>query len=257
MNDLLNGIQSLLDQWLQQSEGVVQTLVDECQQGQLESMVKIGQILEVGQWLADEYTLEWDEDLGSWEEEALKCHNLSATYQASVITDGTASDGTKLHSDILLGAQADFSAMTANPGTPVSTELTVDYIEGFWSGICTPNSGTAELALDVDWVLPNLGSAFGNSLKSIKVYVKFVEQVDIDCSANRFEFSANAQAPFHGGALERLNKDRESAYGWEFEIEYKPGGGAAGHFEEANDKLTWPHGTYNLWQIITVCQGSC
>jgi hypothetical protein len=95
------------------------------------------------------------------------------------------------------------------------------------------------------------------------VYVKIIEPVYIDCSPSGFEISADAQEPFHGGALVRLNEDRVVRGGqfdgyWKFELKYDdPGGGVIAQFMEGFEEenplvIPFSDGTYTLRQLVTV-----
>ncbi len=104
-----------------------------------------------------------------------------------------------------------------------------------------------------------------STINSIIVFVSINEPVYIDCSPAGFTLDADAQFPFHGGALEKLNNHRVGRNGfWEFELEYDPdgpeevapGGGVIAQFEEGPENITFPDGEYKIWQLVSLYQNT-
>lgn len=248
LTDVLNEMQSLVDQWFEQSDGVLQDLVEQCVQGEIEVIPRVKLIRHVGRWLVRLFSLEREEVLKNWDELLGICFEWGMTWQANVVTTGS-----DFFSDISVGSEVHYS-----DGSTFEKQetLEVEYVDGFFEGICEVTPGVVSLALKILWIGSTEYYSADRSITSITAYVRIDDPVYIDCSPAGFDISADAQKPFHGGALETLNADRVGRDGWEFDLEYDPGGGVIAQFEEGPKNLTWSEGEYKLWQLLTLYQST-
>ena len=247
--DVVIKFQNLVGQWHQQSDRLMQEYANKCIQGEIENANKVSLITQVGYFFNYNFGWIWREDFTNWSDVESTCKSVGVSYQANVVTTGT-----DFFSDISIGIEDQClgSSCSYDP-----LELEVEYIDGFWLDTCVPTSGTAKLKLDIFWEGLNLGNDNLDYINSITVYVSIIDPVYIDCSPAGFELTADAQYPFHGGALEQVNQHRVNGDGrWEFELEYDPGGGVVAQFEEGPEKMTFPDGEYELWQLISLYQNT-
>jgi hypothetical protein len=252
---LLDELQAILDLWFKQTTAVVEALTEKCLDGELKEFIKISQIIEVGKSLAGYLGLEKEEEFKIWEDLANSCLNFTITWQANVVTRGTAPGLGDFFSDISVGSEGH----SPQPGSSfvIMHELEVEYIDGFWHDKCVTQSGEVVLMLDIDWDTPNFGSSIGISLNSITAYVTITNPVFIDCTAAPIwaQYNADAQAPFHGAALDELNKERVEDGHWKFELVYNPGSGLVAQFEEGFEEpitLDFPSGKYEFSQLVSL-----
>lgn len=268
LTDILGEMQGLIDQWFQQSEGVVQALADKCVQGEIEVFPRIRLIREVGSWINKRLKLEREEEFNNWASAQTECFNLGVTWQANVVTTSN-----NFFSDISVGSQVptgdvEVTVSSTDPPTFIvskiqQTPLEVEYIDGFWHINCVGAPGVVELGFAIVWQTADDYFQATDFISSISGYVSIREPVDIDCSPAGINVTAKAQEPFHGGALDELNKGRvgvgtvDLGEGlWEFKLKYNPGGGEIARFEEGPKNLSFPDGEYKLWQLISIYQGT-
>jgi hypothetical protein len=251
LTDTLNAMQGLIDQWFQQSDGVMQGLAAKCVQGEIEMAPRMNLIVKIGNWMHFHLSLDRAEVLSDWSDEMVSCVSFEITWQANVVTTGG-----DFSSDISVGS--DFSSAALMPGViKERTALEVEYIEGTFADICVSKPGVVELG--VFFALEGSTEFYSAEvyIDNITLYVSIVDQIYIDCAPAGYEITAEAQKPFHGGALEVLNEHRLGESGsWEFEVEYDPGGGIIAQFEEGPESLSWSEGKYELWQLLTLYQGT-
>ena len=245
--DLTREMQNLIDQWFQQSDGLMQGYSEKCIQGEIEYAHKVQFIRSAGVWFINLFDLERREMSAKWADVLVTCTNLVITWQANVITTGR-----DFFSDISVGSEIQSSYFT-NVGSPTSTDLEIEFINGFWQDTCVPTSGTVNLGYEIIWDNLNLGSDSPGNISSIKANVGIINPVYIDCSPAGFEIAADAQAPFHGKALDQLNQNRIGEDGgWEFDMKYDPGGGVVAQFEQGPENMTFTDGEYELWQLVSL-----
>jgi hypothetical protein len=110
------------------------------------------------------------------------------------------------------------------------------------------------LAGRIEIEVPNLGMPMNSTLGNIPIGVRADDPVYIDCTAmtDGFVVPPDAQYPFHGGALDELNRHRFEDGIWNYEIPYDPGGGLIGQFEEGPLNFIFGEGEYDLWQLISI-----
>ena len=249
--DMTREMQNLIDQWFQKTDGIMQGFAEKCIQGEIEYAYKVQLIRGVGVWFVNRLNLERDEMMAKWAVVLKTCTNLVITWQANVTTTGE-----NFFSDIAVGSEFQSSYFT-DQGNPTKTELEIEFINGFWHDTCVPTSGNVKLGYEINWDSLNLGSDSPGNISSIKAKVEMVKPVYIDCSPAGFTLDADAQFPFHGGALDKLNQHRIGGSGfWEFELEYDPGGGVVAQFEQDPEKMTFPDGEYELWQLVSMYQNT-
>ena len=252
--DLMNEVQGLVDLWFQEMEEVIQEVIEKCIYGDIVYQFRGIQIHYIGKNLIEKLSLsERDDQVLNWHKKVYElCNHNVAAWQANVITTG---DG--LISDISLGAESEIIDPYYNLYEDDLTKLEVEYIDGFWEDICEPKEGEAKLyyTIEGDQEL-NLMTNSEIKIEEIHVFMKINEQVYIDCGLGYTQLYADAQAPFHGGALDRLNSGREDGGYWRYVVEYNPGGGVIGQFEEGPLSLNWSiegsSGQYKLWQLVTI-----
>jgi hypothetical protein len=251
---LLERWQDLQDQWFKTSEEVLKTLAEECTSGNYSALAGVAHILYVAQDV-DEYAehILNGGDYDKLGEIASVCLKFDITWQATVTATGTGSDGSELYSDISLYAEARFSETEFSE----IVDLQVDYITGIWD-ICKPTPGKIRLDRDYEFDSANFGilpqSDTFTGFEGFKVFAAITEPVYIDCSPAGFQINADAQAPFHGAALAKLNEDRtESEFGlWEYELAYDPVGVIIAQFAELYTTFTVSELEYELTQIVNV-----
>ena len=253
LTDLIREMQNLLDKWFLQSEGVIQGLTEKCIQGEIEYGLKAELISRAGTMLSSSLKLDRADELAKWYDNISNlCANLGITWQANVVTTGK-----DFISDISVGSEAQFVGWDVFHEI---TDLEVEYVNGFWLDTCVPTSGSVSLGYFIDVEHLNLSSEISmfdlQIIKNIMAFVRIVTPVYIDCSPAGFKIDADAQAPFHGKALERINNYRMNNGTWEFELEYDPGGGVVAQLEEGPKKLSFPDGEYELWQLVSLYQNT-
>lgn len=244
-----------LRQWVDTTMAVSRSLVEDCQRGNIAFGAGILQMRDVTDdiWRADFY--DFTELLDQLDQDYRDCVQFDILYQATVTTEGYY-QGENLYSDISLYAEA---GIRSEDESHIKTaDLNVDYITGIWADACEPRPGKAHLTFDLDMGTPNLGLPMSNALESFKAYVSITDPVFIDCAPTGFQLSADAQAPFHGGALDTLNEERatnsecEQGCYWEFELEYDPEGSIIAQFSELYVKFSVSEVNYTLSQIVNI-----
>lgn len=251
LTDTMRAMQGLIDRWFQQSDGVMQDFADKCVQGEIEVAPRVHWIWAVGVILWDRLSLDRDEVLDNWLEILRNCAGNTITWQANVVTTGD-----DFFSDISVGSQVSFDFDGWLGRHLRGTELEVEYIEGAFADICESKPGVVDLGYEIQWDGKSEIYSVYENIDSIILHVSIGGPVYIDCAPAGFEITAEAQRPFHGGALELLNEDRVGQWGtWEFEVEYDPGSGIIAQFEEGPESFSWSEGKYELWQLLTMYQG--
>ena len=262
LTDTFRKMQGLIEQWFQQSEGVLRALNEKCIQGKIEVIPRVK--LMFGFVTAFFPILESDQEMDdvaeTWMDLTTVCFACGITWQANVVTTGS-----EFFSDISVGSEVSNDPQIIFTDTNRlfrRTALEVEYIDGFWLDTCVPTPGSVTIELEMHWEDTDFYGGTGY-ISSITVFVKIDEPVYIDCSPAGFEITADAQEAFHGGALEELNKGREGGRsslgrdrGWRYELEYDPGGGVIAQFEEGPETFSWSEGKYELWQLVTLYQTS-
>ncbi|HSM25609.1 MAG TPA: hypothetical protein VK856_12155 [Anaerolineaceae bacterium] len=253
--DLMTEIQNLVDLWFQQIEGVVEEIREKCIQGEVAYVLEVSNIMEVGSWLINGLTLgeSRTDQLEGWRETLITCFNWELVWQANVLTTGSG-----LRSDISLGAERNIGEDYIGASITATTNLEVEYIEGFFKDICDPKDGKIYLEIRLNTSTTNLGiSSDLTTIEGMEAIVKISEDVFIDCGQGFSKQDADAQRPFHGGALEQLNSARKDVHGyWVYELEYNPGGGVIAQFEEGPLTYNWSEGQAKLWQLVTLYQAT-
>ncbi|HKJ26069.1 MAG TPA: hypothetical protein VJ965_00400, partial [Anaerolineales bacterium] len=254
--EMITKMQNLIDLWFEKSGEVIQDIEEKCIDGEIDYWGRGTVVIKAGEGLVSQLTLEGREDqLGRWSGKVSTCQQVGMTWQANIVAKKT----DEFESDISVGSEAE--AFGYDVGI-IQEELEVEFIEGFWGDICLPTSGKVDLSYKIEYEFENLGLLFTSVVQDITAWVKITEPVYIDClPLGGFELDADAQAPFHGAAMDRLNEDRMSgddAYSefWEFELNYDPGGGIIAQFEEGPKTLNVPELTYELWQLLTLYQST-
>jgi hypothetical protein len=252
---LLENRQSLYDQWVGVSDQIAHSLGEHCLDGHLEDAMKLQLIRRVVLPLSLGLELAPSDVRQSWANLSQNCTNLGLTWQANVVTSGSG-----FFSDISLGAEQ--SPLDWNSETVQETLLVIEYIDGAFSD-CATSTGDANLEANIELEIPNLqlGLPFTEpttdivGVEDIIVHVTILSPVDIDCNVvvgGLIEFP-DVLFPFHGGALEEVNKPRLATEGgWEFELDYDPGGGLVAQFEEGPETYPFDGGSYQLWQLISL-----
>jgi len=243
-----------VDLWFLQTDVVVQEIREKCINGEVAYSFKGVDIIKVGTWLVNKLTLgeSKNNQINKWRDTLRACFEWGVIWQANVLTTGSG-----FKNDISLGAERnlvdDFFNDSDDEITSI-TNLEVEYIEGFFEGLCDPMDGKIDLKIDFDKNQSNLGITPDLTIEGMQVKVKITEQVFIDCGQGYNQNDADAQRPFHGEPLDRLNSERLQDDYWVFELDYNPGGGVIAQFEEGPLSLNWSGGQYNLWQLVTVYQ---
>ncbi|MBN2043821.1 MAG: hypothetical protein JW757_02275 [Anaerolineales bacterium] len=209
----------------------------------------------------------------AWEKTMWSCFHWAVDWQANV---GTTATVETFENFINLGAEMEVnikemmrSQITPNKSYTTSTDFKVLYIQGFFEGLCEPTVGAATLRFDYEHRGPRIvinnneidptGHEF-----NIRLSVKVDKYPSIDCGQGLLKpDDADAEMPFHGAALQQLNKDRfrESDGFWVFRLVYKPGGGVIAQFQEGYfeagegskpKKVTWEGAEAELSQLVNL-----
>lgn len=252
--ELMSELQILVDLWFQESDGVVQEIREKCVQGEVGYGFRGVEIITVGPWLVNKLTLgeSKNNQINKWRDTLRTCFDWGVIWQANVVTTGPG-----FKNDISLGAERnlvdDFFNDSRDKITSI-TNLEVEYIEGFFENLCVPKDGKIDLKIGFEKNYANLGMTSNLTIEGLQVKVNIIEQVFIDCGQGYSQAEADAQRPFHGEPLDRLNFGRLHDDYWEFVLDYNPGGGVIAQFEEGPLALNWSDGQYDLWQLVTVYQ---
>ncbi len=268
---LLEEIRLLIDYWYITTDDIVKDIGGKCNQGEVSYMV-VAQVIRTAHFGMNNFFHPGDdnfrfEKFEEWEKTLKVCTNWILVWQANVETTGVQS----FYSDISLGAEVEFNFNNAQLGhlsdpasTPVSffsssTPLEVEYIQGFWDGLCAePTTGSITLQLKVDYNPKNFWTDRSKVFGKIIVETRIDELIYIDCSQGLLTLNADAEKFFHGEALVQLNKDRLQRDFWVYDLAYKPGDGVIAQFKEGapwSEPLTisWDQGSkWNLAQLVTL-----